>query len=131
MRFIQCNIKKQTQQESQKRIYWVNMQQKDESSSPLHATLFKGLMILHSISTMKPGQLFDSLTVAVLGATVNRRSAHLHDELAGNSNLQQQLNVKQQNRGLRTARLWSVSTIRAIGAWVYLFDIALSNFIRQ
>lgn len=49
-------IKKQTEQGSQKRIYWVNMQQKDESSSPLHASLFKGLTIQRFISTMKPEQ---------------------------------------------------------------------------
>lgn len=30
---------------------------KDESSSPLHASLFKGLMTRHFISTMKPEQL--------------------------------------------------------------------------
>lgn len=56
-RFIKWYIKKQTEQESQKRFYWVNMQQKDESSSPLHASLVKGLMIQHFISTMKPEQL--------------------------------------------------------------------------
>lgn len=74
-------------------------QKKDESSSPLYATLFQ-------IKPRESAFYFNNeTTMANLIPLLKQfsvpqgpgRSAHLHDELARNTNLHQQLNVKQEN----------------------------------